>query len=97
MATSAAKRRWASLDSRGHLRRGLGLMLVVSLSTALVWAGAPLEQSRAVSGGEAARVPSAQVRIFENGRFVGGGTLVARNRVLTNAHLLSQTTTSGTR
>lgn len=91
MTTSATKKRWGIARFLGHLPRGFGLTLVVSLLTVMVLAGAPLEHSKAVKDGEAARVPAAQVRILENGRFVGGGTLVARNWVLTNAHLFSQT------
>jgi hypothetical protein len=59
---------------------------VFSVCAALV-AGPGLDQGRAVENDYPVRTPAAQVRILENGRFVGGGTLVDRNWVLTTAHL----------
>jgi hypothetical protein len=46
-----------------------------------------MTQSRAV-GGSRVRSPAAQVRIFRDGRFRGGGTLVGRNWALTAGHIL---------
>ena len=63
------------------------LLLVVSLGIAL---GAPMAPGSAVEDGFNARSPAAQVRIFENGIFMGGGTAVDRNWVLTAAHLFSR-------
>ncbi|HEY6797952.1 MAG TPA: trypsin-like serine protease [Kineosporiaceae bacterium] len=63
-------------------------------STLLV--GSPPEQSKALDGyAQSARSPSGQVRIFRAGQFVGGGTLVARNWVLTALHVLAATDLGG--
>jgi hypothetical protein len=50
--------------------------------------GAPLPPSEAVQGGLPSRTDSAQVRVFRQGVFLGGGTLVSRNWVLTAGHLI---------
>jgi hypothetical protein len=52
-------------------------------------AGLPWARSKAVAG-EATTSSAAQVRVFENGQFMGSGTLVDRNWVLTVAHLFDR-------
>ena len=70
------------------LGRGRGLLLVVVFVTASVLVAVSLPApSEAVVGEPPAAFDAAQVRIFENGVFMGGGTLVDRNWVLTAAHL----------
>jgi hypothetical protein len=72
--------------SRAPHRRGLLLSVVLLLATALM-AVSPAPRSQAVENGLPARSHAAQVRVFENGEYRGGGTLVNRNWVLTTAHL----------
>lgn len=68
-----------------RLPRGCGLLLVVFALALAGVAGSPLAPSKAVLG-TPADSDHAQVRIFGNGEFVGSGTLVDRNWVLTVAH-----------
>jgi Trypsin len=63
---------------------------MVALACSLVVA-LPLARSTAVRNGRASASDAAQVRIFENGAFIGSGTLVGRNWVLTALHLLRRT------
>ena len=61
------------------------LIVVVLVAASALLAGLPWAQSKAVEG-DPVRSSAAQVRLFENGEFVGSGTLVDRNWVLTAAH-----------
>lgn len=71
-----------------HLR-GLGLLVVLVLgSTAVLVGGSPLDRSKALDG-QKAQLPNGQVRIYQSGEFVGGGTLVAPDWVLTARHLVN--------
>jgi hypothetical protein len=79
------------VSCRGGLPSVVVLVVVVLVSALMV--GSPLEQSKAAGmqgGRPAAAADNAQVRIIENGRTVGGGTLVDRNWVLTALHLFDR-------
>jgi Trypsin len=69
---------------------GVRTAVLVALACSLVMAS-PLAQSTAVRNGRASISDAAQVRIFENGVFIGSGTLVSRNWVLTALHLFRRT------
>ena len=81
----------ASLSAAGRRRvlarfvRPRGRLIVVVLVASALLAGLPWAQSEAVEG-DPAGSSAAQVRFFENGEFVGSGTLVDRNWVLTTIH-----------
>jgi hypothetical protein len=61
------------------------------LVAGLIGVGPPaVQQSQAVIGGVPATTDMAQVRIFENGEFVGGGTVVDRNWVLTVGNIFER-------
>ena len=82
----------ASLSAAGRRRvlarlvrpRGRWIVVLLAAASALL-AGLPWAQSKAVEG-DPAGSSSAQVRLFQNGEFVGSGTLVDRNWVLTTMH-----------
>jgi hypothetical protein len=66
-------------------RRGL-VAVVAFVVTCAVMAGSSCAPGKA-AGSFTTGSPAAQVRIFENGLFVGSGTLVARDWVLTALHV----------
>lgn len=70
--------------------RGCALpgVVVLCLTAAMVWVG-PLPRGAAVRGGLPARSSAASARIFEDGRFAGGATLVDRNWALTVGHIFA--------
>ncbi|HEY6796132.1 MAG TPA: trypsin-like peptidase domain-containing protein [Kineosporiaceae bacterium] len=87
IAAHAGGRRPGSLTraARGHHRhRILGAALLAVACVIL----SPAQRSQAVLDGLPARGNAAQVRLFENGNFRGGGTLVGRNWVITAAHVI---------
>ena len=61
------------------------LIVVLLVAASALLAGLPWAQSKAVEG-DPAGSSAAQVRLFENGEYVGSGTLVDRNWVLTTMH-----------
>jgi hypothetical protein len=70
--------------SSGRLpRRRVLLSAIVPLIALALMVSFPLPRSKAVDGGLPTAYPTGQVRIFENGEFLAGGTLVDRNWVLT--------------
>jgi hypothetical protein len=77
----------------GRLRLGSSgrflLVVLVPVLTVALLGGSPLEPSQAVTGGQRAQLPNGQVRIYESGQLVGGGTLVAPDWVLTARHLVN--------
>jgi hypothetical protein len=76
-----------AVRSAGRIPRNqILLILTVPLIALALMIGLPLPQSQAVTHGLPAAADSGQVRIFENGEFLGSGTLVDRNWVLTTSH-----------
>ena len=61
-------------------------LLLAGLFTLALFGAAPLPSSSAVTGPKAGANPG-EVRIFEEGEYVGTGTLVHRNWILTSGHI----------
>jgi hypothetical protein len=84
-----------ALPKAGRIMRrvlsGPGLLLImVSMLASTLVVVLPPEQSKALTlTARPAKTAAGQVRIFRDGLFAGGGTLVARNWVLTALHVLS--------
>jgi hypothetical protein len=76
-----------AVRSTGRIPRNqVLLILTVPLIALALMVGLPLPQSQAVLHGLPAAADSGQVRIFDNNEFLGSGTLVDRNWVLTTSH-----------
>lgn len=75
----------AGRASQRARRLGLVMVLLPTLTVGLI-AVLPLDRSHAVMNGQNAQSPNGQVRINLRGAFVGSGTLVASNWVLTAMH-----------